>query len=32
MGLHIGFDGPRIYLEIALGVALAYLAFRAVRA
>lgn len=31
MGLHIGWDGPRIYLEIALLAGIAYALFRASR-
>lgn len=31
MGLHIAWDGPRIYLEIALLVGIAYLLFKAAR-
>lgn len=31
MGLHVGFDGPRLFLEIALAVALAYFVFKAAK-
>jgi hypothetical protein len=29
MGLHVGFDGPRIYLEIAMAAALVYFIVKA---
>jgi hypothetical protein len=31
MGLHIAWDGPRIYMELLLVLAVAYMAFRAFR-